>query len=704
MARLPKLLLVGALVAGSLTVAASTTNTATGSSDLISLVTVRAETREDRQRLADLGLDLTEHVGHDYVEVVLHDADDATTLANAGFSWQVRIPDLVAREAERAALDAAYAAAADSPAMPSGRKAYRFLDDYVWDMRELAKRNPDLVKLVPLPHKSVEGRTIYGIEISQGVRADDTKPVFFLMGAHHAREWPSAEHAIEFGFDLVRSFKAGDARTADLLRRGRVLIVPVVNVDGFKMSRDFGATFDGREIQDVEGARGGNGYTVMQLGPHNTYKRKNCRVVDGQDTPEGACDLPGNRYLGTDLNRNYGGLWGGGGASAIPAEDTYRGPAPFSEPETQNIRELVSQHQVTVLITNHTFSNLVLRPPGIKAHGVTVDEPAMRDLGAAMAAQNGYANQAGFQLYDTSGTTEDWSYGATGGYGYTFEIGPHEFHPPYEETVGLFFGTDKYAGKGNREAYYIALGTATDPAHHSVISGQAPAGAVIRLKKAFDTMTSPVRPLETWQTEDPGLAGDALAIEDVLDTTATVAGAFDLHANPSTRPAVMERKVYEISGEPSATFTHEGTAIEPNGHVDVPFTLEQTGARLQIDLDWLTPDDLDMEVYRQDGDELRLVGTSGNVPGEKEQVIIDDPEPGEYVFRVINFASVTPTWTITAGTYDIEVIDTHPPLKAFETWTLTCERPDGTVLQTLDVLVSRGDRVVVDLAACRQAW
>jgi len=704
MARLPRALAVGALVAGSLTLAASSSTTATGSDDLISLVTVEADTREERQRLVDLGLDLTEHAGHDYVEVVLHGADDAATLAAAGFTWQVRIPDLVAREAERAALDAAYAASATTPAMPSGRKAYRHLADFEWDMRELAKRNPGLVKLIRLPHDSVEGRPIHGIEITNDPHADDTKPVFVLMGAHHAREWPSAEHAIEYGFDLVNTWKAGDARTRDLLSRGRVIIVPVVNVDGFHLSRTSSATFDGREIQDIEGTRGGDGYTVMQLGPQGAYKRKNCRIVDGEATPEGACELPGNRYAGTDLNRNYGGLWGGAGASALGHEDTYRGPAPFSEPETQNIRELISANQVTMMISNHTFSNLILRPPGVKAHGVTVDEPAMRDLGAAMAEQNGYLNQAGFELYDTTGTTEDWSYGATGGYGYTFEIGPHEFHPPYEETVGLFYGTGKLAGKGNREAYHLAFATATDPAHHSVISGTAPNGAVLRLKKSFETMTSPVRPLETWQTDDPGLAGDPIALDDVLETTSVVRGRFDLHANPSTRPAVLERKVYEIATEPSSTFTHEGGAIEREAHVDVLFSLDAPTARVQIDLDWPTPDDLDLEVFRQVGGTLEPVDSSGNPPGLKEQVVIDDPEPGEYVFRVTNYASRTASWTITAGTYDVEVVETHPALAPFETWTLTCERPDGTVLQTVEVLVSRGDRVVVDLTACRRAW
>ena len=80
-----------------------------------------------------------------------------------------------------------------------------------------------------------------------------------------------------------------------------------------------------------------------------------------------------------------------------------------------------------------------------------MDDAVYTALGDAMAHQNGYTSQRGYQLYDTSGTTEDWSYNATGGLGYTFEIGCrgaptedpiHEeaqctgnFHPTFAKVV-----------------------------------------------------------------------------------------------------------------------------------------------------------------------------------------------------------------------------------------------------------------------------
>ena len=61
----------------------------------------------------------------------------------------------------------------------------------------------------------------------------------------------------------------------------------------------------------------------------------------------------------------------------------------------------------------------------------------MKDLGDRMAAATGYTSQYSWQLYDTAGTTEDDTYAATGGYGYTIEIGPSGglFHMAYDTGV-----------------------------------------------------------------------------------------------------------------------------------------------------------------------------------------------------------------------------------------------------------------------------
>ena len=518
----------------------------TADSDATQIVMVQAPTVADRNEVIALGLDVTEHANQRGIEVVLHDAQDARTLRDAGFTWRVTVKDLEALTKKNRKADKVYAASVAASGLPSGRTSYRTYADYLSDLDQLARDYPSLTRPLTLPNKTVLGEDIRGIEVT--VDADnvkDGKPTFLLMGAHHAREWPSAEHTIEFAFDLLQSYEAGDARARDLLSRSRVILVPVVNVDGFKISR-----------------------AAAPLGDFSTFdyemKRKNCSisVATPAQYRTGTCDnnLAG-RLRGTDLNRNYPGFWGGGGASPNWSSDTFRGDGPGSEPESDAVRKLISERAVTVMISNHTFSNLVLRPPAIAATGLAIDEPELKALGDAMASKNDYVSQASYQLYDTSGSTEDWSYWITGGFGYTFEIGDEGFHPAYEEAVvGEYLGLAPADGAGlggNREAYWLATQAAADRDLHSVISGTAPAKHTISVSKTVTSETSPVIQLD-------GSTGDPLQYTDTLTTEYTSAGGqFDFDVNPSTRPLVMGRSGREALAPPQGPITLTNPAGVP---------------------------------------------------------------------------------------------------------------------------------------------
>jgi hypothetical protein len=695
-----RLALVGGLAA-ALTLAALPTASALGPLDdlvdetpivddafAVQLVTVEAESRELRNLVASSGLDVTEHAGHDFVEVVLHTPADLDLLESLGLGYDVRIPDLAARGEEIRAENAAYAAATAASPLPSGRTTYRTLPDYEAELAQLAGDHPGLVRGITLPFPTREGKPVRGIEIAADVDAtDDGRPTMVMLGLHHAREWPSGEHTMEFAHELINGFGTDD-RITDLLEAARVVVVPVVNPDGFEKSINDGLLVDLREVD-------GGGTVSILATPANTYKRKSCAVEGLETTPPLLCDAaksPGAYGIGVDLNRNYGAFHGGPGASDVPLDPTYHGPSGFSEPETRNVRELVRSRHVTMLITNHTFSNLVLRPNGV--HPATIgpdgqpvgdapDEAAMKALGEAMVANNGYANQHGWELYDTTGTTEDWSYNATGGFGYTYEIGPNEFHPPYPEVVDEYVGAGAHAGKGNREAYLVALEAAVDGSTHAVLTGKAPAGTTLRLTRSGA--------IPTW---------DAGSFEERVETTLSPTGEFRWHVNPSTRPIVMARQAAVLDEAPTTTQTWTGTTPALNTSADTTWVLPADIDAAQISLDWPLPDDLDLEVYRRGADgSLTLVGSSGNAPGSKEEVLLSQPTAGTYVLRVINFLSVSPTYTLTAETFETDVLTT-PGL--VEAWTLTCEK-DGQVLQRLAVVVDRGQQAKVDLRPCERA-
>ena len=91
-------------------------------------------------------------------------------------------------------------------------------------------------------------------------------------------------------------------------------------------------------------------------------------------------------------------------------------------------------------------------------------------------------------------------------------------------------------------------------------------------------------------------------------------------------------------------------------------------------------------------------GSSGNIPGEPEEVLIEEAKAGSYIARVINYAAVTPQWTLTVGVYGTtqEVLAKGTT----ERWTLTCESTSGKVLASRKILIDRGKSAKISLTGC----
>jgi Zinc carboxypeptidase/RTX calcium-binding nonapeptide repeat (4 copies) len=690
------------------------------------LVKVLTPDPASETRLRELGLDLAEHAGDGYIAAVLHSPADRAALRAAGLRYEVQIADLAATSAAQARSDRRYAARVGRSSLPSGRDTYRRLFDYTEELKELAEQNPDLVRPFTLALKTWEGRTVEGIEITTNPdRLGDGKPIFLQMGLHHAREWPSGEHSIEWAYELINGYRAGDPELKQLVESTRTIVVPVVNPDGFNMSREAG------EALGHGGGQSGDDILNFVASP-NEYRRKNCRLAD--DSQAGNCLQPslGLAEPGVDPNRNYGGFWGGPGASTDPTAQDYRGPGPFSEPETENIRRLISERQVVTLITNHTFSNLVLRPPGVASQGNSVDEPLYKAFGDAMAAENGYLSQHGYELYDTTGTTEDWSYYTTGGLGFTFEIGCNpvdpavpsgecigNFHPPFAQMVAEYEGTspaaDAVGGHGNQAAYLIAQRSTANPERHAVLEGKAPPGATLRIEKTVQTPTSP----------QPSEGGEPILLEDRLSSELEISnsGEYEWHINPSTRPLVAQEYGRPALGAPSASIPFSGgpgpdaapcanfDTDDPACWNDHPFTVPGgdgvDNESATVAIEWATPaSDWDMKVFRDiDGDDTSINETAADEVGQSaqgttavESATFVEPElpdgrlaPGEYVIRVINFAAGEPY----TGEVSFEGPDEFQAARS-ESWTLTCSI-GGTVGTTQPVTIARGERQTINL-------
>ena len=516
MRRIFLLAMVGALIAG----VAPIGRTEGGSQEAMMIARVQVTNAQAADYLMS-NFDETHNHRPGVIELLLWPGD-LERLEATGLEFKIVEDDLFAHD-----LEAFESAPRITVPLPGpNRDNYRVLADYNSEMKALAKKNPGLVRLVKPKHKTLEGRSVLGVEIAKRVKRDDGRPVLYVDGIHHAREWPAGEYPMIFAHYLVEKF-GKNRNVTRLLKKGRVIIVPVVNPDGFDYSRSSPLA----QQTNVDAAHSAGCSAAGCEG----YWRKNRRSFTELTIP--VANKNPDAY-GVDPNRNYSFHWGGGGSSASEASQTHRGKSPFSESETRNVRDIVLSNNVTSIISNHTSGRLVLRPWG-DTYINSKDERYHFKLGAKMSrAMGGYQNIKGIQLYITTGTMSDWGYGALGIPSYTFEHG-RAFHPPYSGCERDCVGKE---WPGVMKAFMHGGLAAIDRSVHGVVKGRVAGGkAKLTVTKKYKAPLAKGNPI------------NKKAVSETFKSTISTRknGSFTWHLPPSTRPSVKgtERYVLTVKGK-----------------------------------------------------------------------------------------------------------------------------------------------------------
>jgi carboxypeptidase T len=276
---------------------------------------------------------------------------------------------------------------------PRGYEGYHTYAEIGTLTKAVADAHPDIVRRFSIG-KSYRGRELWAMKISDNVGTDENEPEVLFDGGHHADEHMGVEMVLKIMTWLVNGY-GHDTRITNIVNGRETYLLFNVNPDGSEA--------------DIAGG-------------HFHYWRKNRQPT------------PGTRYIGTDLNRNYGYRWGGGGrTSTNPAAITYRGPKAFSAPETRAVRDFLAsrvvdgRQQIRTHITFHEAGRLVMWPYGytyadLPGDMTSADRVALVHMGRQMAATNGYRPEQASDLYITSGTTRDYAYGVYRIFSYTFEM------------------------------------------------------------------------------------------------------------------------------------------------------------------------------------------------------------------------------------------------------------------------------------------
>eukprot|EP01121_Diplochlamys_sp_Union-15-3_P020011 TRINITY_DN7676_c0_g2_i1.p1 TRINITY_DN7676_c0_g2~~TRINITY_DN7676_c0_g2_i1.p1 ORF type:complete len:407 (+),score=71.87 TRINITY_DN7676_c0_g2_i1:54-1274(+) len=252
---------------------------------------------------------------------------------------------------------------------------YHNYTDIVEYLETLNKNFPSLTKYVASIGKSINGLDIPALHIgiNMDLKTRQSKPVIFISGMQHAREWISPAVVTYIITELLVQYNTNPKIKA-IVDTFDFVFIPIVNPDGYQFS-----------------------WTSNRLW------RKNRRQNSGGS-------------FGVDLNRNWDENWGRSGSSSTPSSDTYKGTAPFSEPETRAVSNyFLSVGTVNGAIDYHSYGQLILRPYG-DSKANPPNEAQLKRLGDGMRdvirSNSGvsYTSQRGVDLYPASGTGDGWYY------------------------------------------------------------------------------------------------------------------------------------------------------------------------------------------------------------------------------------------------------------------------------------------------------
>ncbi len=296
----------------------------------------------------------------------------------------------------------------DSEEIVQDALGYYTYDNMVSDLKNIVADHPDLAVMVGDIGESYEGRTIWVLKISDNPNMDEPEePDVLILGAHHGDEWIGNEQAMHIIHYLIDNY-GHEPRATWLVDNREFWIVPMVNPDGTEYSQ-----------------------TVEQ------WRKNRSPNYPSEKTPGPFDPELYATSWGTDLNRNYDYHWGEvPGSGEAPRGGTYEGSAPFSEPETRAIRDLVENRDFTVSVDYHSGIELNLYPWGYTPDP-SPDNELFVKIGERLTELNGYPSEQGYELYKTSGDSVDWFYGEHNIIAYTIELSSPK-RPPHEELAELY--------------------------------------------------------------------------------------------------------------------------------------------------------------------------------------------------------------------------------------------------------------------------
>jgi len=326
---------------------------------------------------------------------------------------------------------------------------YHTYETALAELQAIAASYPEIAKLDSIGHSSDWNHGIWALKLSDNVETNEDEPSVLYNGVHHAEEVLGLEICLYMIDDLCSRYGVVDSVT-EWIDETEIWFIPLLNPDGHRVVTDSIAT----------------GW------------RKNGRDNNGNEMFDTCCD-------GVDLNNNYDFVWSAGGSSD-PSASYYRGPTPFSENETQIMRDICQSEDFVFSLNYHSpsiSSGDVVYYPWMWSGSFAPDHPVISNVANNVAQRIRKDIGTFYAIWGgaTAGRARNWQYGVNGTIGMTIEVLSYEVQPPGAEV-------DTICARNLPGAYYLldrVVGPGITGTVNDLITG-SPLEAEVRILQAYD--------------------------------------------------------------------------------------------------------------------------------------------------------------------------------------------------------------------------
>lgn len=309
----------------------------------------------------------------------------------------------------------------------AGFTCYRTVEESLASVQQVVAAHAAIAELVDIGdswkkhQNAAQGYDLWALRLTNRAIAGP-KPVHYLQGGLHAREYATAETVLRYGEWLAAQYDINPDVTW-ILDNQEVIIL-------------FQANPDGRKVAELASTK-------------NQRKNRNENFV---------CNTNPATLTGVDINRNFPFDWGGAGSSSSVCAEVYRGPSAASEYESQAIiaylRSIfpdqraegpgvdlttpISLDATGIYMDVHSNAGTTWWPWGNVDNVLAPNATQLQTLGRKISYYNGLTPEQSNAGGAIGGATDDFTFGTLGVAAFTIEMDGTSFWPTcatYESSL-----------------------------------------------------------------------------------------------------------------------------------------------------------------------------------------------------------------------------------------------------------------------------